>query len=147
MEWKSIKTKPTESYGWFAVATLPINHAGSDATDKGNVDGDNRWRKRFGFTKAWLNNGEWYEPDSIGYRCNNITRYVTHWGYLPEVPELTEPFIHGDERKLNERKNKEQMVKLAGEQWEKDQKANPNPVNPDAYIYGFLAALRFIGLR
>jgi len=147
MEWESITTKPNEGYGWFTVATLPRNHSGSGEKDNIDIEGDNRWRKSFGFSKAWLNNGEWYEPDATGNRCNNITRFVTHWGYLPEVPEITEPFYHPATWRMNERIGGEKMKELAGKQWELDQKTNPHPVNSDAYVYGFIAALRFIGLR
>jgi hypothetical protein len=147
MNWKEVNKMPTETYGWFAVATLPRNHSGSGENDNTDLAGDNSWRKSFGFTKAWLNNGEWYEADSTGYRSNNITRFVTHWDYLPEVPILTESFKHPANWRLNERPNKEQMRELAMKELETDQKTNPNPVNPDAYSYGFIAALRFIGLR
>lgn len=147
MNWKEVNKKPIEAFGWFAVAILPRNHSGSDEKDSSNLDGDNSWRKSFGFTKAWLNNGEWYEADSIGYRSNNITRFVTHWDYLPEVPVLSESFKHSATWKLNEKPNKEQMRELAMKEWENYQKINPNSVNPDAFSYGFMAALRLIGLR
>jgi hypothetical protein len=39
------------------------------------------------------------------------------------------------------------MRELAMKEWENDQKTNPNPVNPDAYCYGFIAALRLIVLQ
>lgn len=147
MNWKEITQMPTKTYGWFAVATLPRNHSGSGEKDNTDLAGDNSWRKSFGFTRAWLNDGEWYEADPTGYRCNNITRFVTHWDYLPEVPVLSEPFNHSANRRLNEKPNKEQMRELAMKGWEKDQKTNPNSVDPDAYSYGFIAALQFIGLR
>jgi hypothetical protein len=147
MNWKEINKMPTEKYGWFAVATLPRNHSGSGEKDSTDLAGDNSWRKSFGFTKAWFNNGEWYEADPIGYRNNNITRFVTHWDYLPEVPMLSESFKHLSNWRLNERPNKEQMRELAIKEWEKEQKINPNPVNSEDYSYGFIAALQFIGLR
>jgi hypothetical protein len=149
MNWKEVNKMPAESYGWFAVAVLPRNHSGSGEKDSTDLAEDNSWRKSFGFTKAWLNNGEWYEPNSHGYGNDNITRLVTHWDYLPEVPILSESFKCSDTRNffLNEKLNKEQMRELAMKEWENDQKTNPNPVNPDAYSYGFIAALRLIGLH
>lgn len=148
MNWKEIKDKPLEQYGWFAVAVLPRNHSGSDMGYKEDLKGDNSWRKSYGFSKAWLNNGEWYEPSHTGSRNNNITRLVTHWDYLPEVPELKEPFYHTGNERFNEKPDKEFFRELAMKHWEEDQKTNPKPVNPEAYNYGFITAVRgFLGLK
>lgn len=146
MNWKQVNNGPIESHGWFAVARLPKNHSGSGEKDNTELSGDNSWRKSFGFTKAWFNNGEWYESDPTGYRCKNITRLVTHWDYLPEVPVLSESFQHSGNPRFNEMPNREQIRELAMRQWEIDQKSNPKSVNPTAYSYGFIAALRLIGV-
>lgn len=148
MNWKEASKMPDKGYGWFAVATLPRNHSGSDEKDSTDLAGDNEWRKSFGFTIAWLNNGEWYEADHTGSRRTvNITRFVTHWDHLPEVPTMTEPFKYPGAARYSERQGKELMQDFAMKSWEEDQKTNPNPVNPYAYSYGFLSALRLIGLR
>lgn len=146
MNWKEVNIKPKEQFGWFAVAILPRNHSGSVEGKNEDLEGDNRWRKKFGFVKAWFNNGEWYEADATGSKTRNITRLVTHWDYLPEVPILTEPFAHTDNWRLNEKQSKEEIMKLAWEQWMDDQKTNPNAVNPHAFTYGFYSAMRFIGI-
>ena len=94
MDWKEIKNGPEEDCGWFAVAIVPNNHSGTTHEDKTDLSGDNSWRESFGFTKAWFNGSRWWEPDPHGNRSKEITERVTHWGYLPAVPELKETFIY-----------------------------------------------------
>lgn len=146
INWKEVKERPRESFGWYSVAVLPVNHSGSGDSNETDLKGDNNWRKSFGYSKAWYNNGEWYEANMHGYRSNNITNLVTHWGNLPEVPDITEPFEHSSGFKFNEKITVEEVTKLSMDRWEEDQKTNPNSVNPTAYSYGFISALRFLGL-
>ncbi len=146
MEWKSISSPPEEQYGWFAVAVLPRNHSGAKDGDKCDLDGDNRWRDSFGFSKAWLNNGRWFEPSSTGGMSNDITELVTHWDYLPKVPILDASFVPTEIGWLDRAKSREDIRLLAYKEWENDQKTNPNTVNPEAFAYGFYMAMRFAGL-
>lgn len=116
------------------VATVPGNHSGSHKENKCDLKSDNEWRKKFGFSKAWLNNGNWYEPDHIGMRCKDITELVTHWGYLPEVPELTEIFTYTDKRIFNQKETNEEWIKIA----QKTHNENDhNEFSFDDYIKGY----------
>ncbi len=146
MDWKEISSPPKEQHGWFAVAVLPRNHSGSQEKDKCDLEGDNGWRKSFGFSKAWFNNGQWFEPSSTGGRSNNVTEIVTHWDYMPEVPVLATSFTPTSIGWLDRAKSKEDIRNIAYREWEFDQKTNPNAVNPEAFAYGFYVAMRFAGL-
>lgn len=143
MNWKEIKIKPKEEFGWFAAAVLPRNHSGSDSEHKTSLEGDNNWRESFGFTKVWLNNGEWYEPNNTGMRSNNITNLVTHWDYLPKVPVLTETFYGGKSPWLNTKLSKEDIKKLAKIEFE-NQRIDGNYQD---FERGFLSVFEFMGLR
>ena len=143
MNWIDIREKPNEKFGWFAVAVLPKNHSGSTHEQKTNLDGDNNWRKSFGFTKAWLNNGEWYEPNTTGMRCNNITNLVTHWSYLPEVPVLEKPFYGGKEPWLSSKMNQEAIKEVAKKEFESLQYKGKYA----DFEKGFLASFEFMGIR
>lgn len=148
MEWNSFKKLPSKGFGWFCVATVPRNHSGSPLKDKCDLKGDNEWREDFGFTKAWLNNGRWYDHGVSNKSTVDITEYVTHWAECPKVPELTESHIQEKEKwNMYDREHRESLMKLAMEQWEKDQKTNPNAVNPHAYSYGFYSAFALMGVR
>lgn len=37
---------------------------------------------------------------------------------------------------------KEELNKLAEKEWEVDQEANPNPINPQAFVYGYKVGFR-----
>ena len=146
MEWKKVEELPKEKYGWFAVAILPSNHSGSGLGDATGLEGDNSWREDFGFSKAWFNNGEWFEANMHGRRSNNITELVTHWGYLPKVPVLTEIFTSSRDYVFDRKLNEEQIRELSMEQWEANQKSNPSIVNPMAFSCGFMSAMRLMGI-
>ena len=143
MNWKELSIKPKEKFGWFAVAVLPLNHSGSEHEMKTNLEGDNDWRKRFGFTKAWLNNGEWYEPDATGFRTRNITNLVTHWDYLPEVPVLEKTFYGGKDDFMSAKMTKKQIKEVAEKEWAKIKEE----VNYKDFEKGFLASFEFMGFR
>ena len=143
MNWKEISIKPENNYGWFAVAVLPRNHSGSDEEQKTDLYGDNDWRESFGFTKAWLNNGEWYEPNNTGIRSNNITNLVTHWDYLPKVPVLTETFYGGKTPWLSPKLSKDDIKELAKKEYEKQKFI----CDYQDFEKGFLAVFEFMGLR
>lgn len=150
MKWYTLDKKPTKGFGWFAVAQLPKNHSGSNSNDKNiDINGDNSWRKSFGFEKAWLNNGRWFAGSVRTKNSVDITPYITHWAELPDVPILTEPFHSENENVLGiyDKDTKEQVEKLAWKLWEEDQKTNPSSVNPHAYVYGFVSALKFLGIE
>jgi len=146
MEWKKVENLPKEKCGWFSVAILPRNHSGSGLGDETKLEGDNLWRKSFGFTKAWFNNGEWFEANMHGHGSNNITELVTHWDYLPNVPILTETFTSSRDYVFDRKLNKEQVRKLSMEQWEANQKSNPSIVNPEAFSCGFMSAMKLMGI-
>lgn len=143
MNWKEIKIKPEEKFGWFAVAVLPRNHSGSNDEQKTDLKGDNSWRESFGFTKAWLNNGAWYEPNNTGNRSNNITNLVTHWDYLPSVPVLTETFFGGKNDWLSPKLSKNDIKEIAKMQFEKQK----TDCSYKDFEKGFLAVFEFMGLR
>lgn len=143
MEWKEIKTMPKEKFGWFAVAVLPRNHSGSEHKGKTDLEGDNNWRNSFGFTKAWLNNSEWYEPNTTGMRTNEITNLVTHWAYLPKVPILTDIFYSKKDPFLSPKMNLEQVIKVAKERY----KENENKISEESFVDGFISCFDFMGIR
>jgi len=148
MEWNSFKKIPPKAFGWYCVATLPRNHSGHPSVKNGSLKGDNEWRQSFGFTKAWLNNGRWFEADISTKRATDITAYVTHWAECPKVPELTETHVQEKESfDLYDKHHKESIIKMAMEQWENDQKTNSEKVNPNAYAYGFYSAFSLLGIR
>lgn len=143
MNWKESNIKPVEKFGWFAVAVLPRNHSGSSDEHKSDLNGDNDWRKSFGFTKAWFNNNEWYEPNTTGMRTNNITNLVTHWSYLPEVPILENAFIGGKEPWLSPKMNQEAIKEVAKQEF----KNLKYKGKYEDFEKGFLASFEFMGIR
>lgn len=146
MDWKKITTNPPINFGWFVVATLPRNHSGSLEKNKTNLEGDNSWRKSFGFSKAWFNNGEWYEPSIVGNKSENISKLVTHWDYLPEVPILNESFLFTDKWTMYEKLNKEELKNLAKKEWGNNQKYFPNQnITLEDFSLGFIKAFEFLG--
>lgn len=142
MEWNDVNIRPKEGYGWFAVAVLPKNHSGSGDDEKCDLKGDNSWRSEFGFSKAWFNNGEWYEADPNGNRTNNITRFVTHWGELPEVPELTKTHVHPNSWRFNERTNDKELKKMAEDRFV----LHYSDCEEHSYKEGFMDAFKILGL-
>ena len=143
MEWKEIKQMPKEKFGWFAVAKLPRNHSGSEHECKTDLEADNRWRESFGFTKAWLNNSEWYEPNSTGMRTDNITNLVTHWDYLPKVPILTDIFYSKKDCFLSSKMNLEEVIKVAKSRYNESDKK----IDEESFIDGFISSFDFMGIR
>lgn len=141
MEFYPVTQLPKKTFGWFGVAVVPRNHSGSDDKDKTvSLETDNSWREKFGFTKAWLNNGEWFEPDPYGSRSRNITRFVTHWCELPKVPILTEIHTHPQNWRLNERMTRDELIELANE-IKKDYKLK------NRFVDGFIAAFHSMGIK
>ena len=141
MNWIKSNELPKRPYGWFAAALVPRNHSETK-------DLDNDWRSSFGFTKAWFNNGRWFESDAHGHGMRDVTDRVTHWAEMPQVPELTDVFESSDNNFLERSRNsREYLTKLAMEQLEEGAKTNPSAVNPHAFVYGFIAAFRLIGIR
>lgn len=142
IDWKEITNPPKEKFGWFVVAVLPLNHSGSEHKNKTNLKGDNDWREKFGFTKAWLNNGEWYEPNTTGMRTNNITHLVTHWDYCPKVPVLNSVFISSKQHPFNSKLSTEQIKTIAKKEFDK------NPIgNYIDFERGFLKTFDFMGIN
>jgi len=88
MNWKEIKTKDDlpKTFGWYAAALNPVNY--DDIKDTPSVM--NSWRKSFGFSKVWYNDStkDFFEPNSHGYGNDLVTKRVTHWDELPDVPDL-----------------------------------------------------------
>ena len=92
IDWIHIKDKKPNKFGWYIAAVLPKNHSGTkvEGFEKCTLEGDNNWRKNYGFTKVWFNNGDFYEPSFHGRRTTKITELVTHWSSVPNVPFLEE---------------------------------------------------------
>jgi len=152
LDWKPFNEPPKEKFGWFAIAVLPRNHAGSIAEldiNNSGLDGDNKWRDKFGFSKGWLNNGEWYDSEPQARGMREVTEYVTHWAYLPKVPTLTE--IHrfnGRTAWLNRRQTRQELLTLGHKIWEEDAATNPKPANPHAFAYGiYCAFVKMFGIK
>jgi hypothetical protein len=154
MNWKSIKEGPHEGWGWFVVATVPKNHSGSreEPVTQADLALDNDWRRSFGFEKAWLNNGRFYTGSMHDNKSVDITEYVTHWDYPPEVPELTEPHQYTSNRcSIYDRDSEEDVRKIALTQIINKRGFiglinNKDYVEPKSFVSGFVAAFKFLGI-
>ena len=142
MDWKEIKNPPKEKFGWFVVAVVPGNHSGAVHGDKTDLAGDNSWREQYGFTKAWLNNGEWYEPNHTGNRSYEITNLVTHWDYPPAVPELTKTHYGGKDSRFYGKPTEEEITKIAEKEF---LKTGLSRFKKKVFIEGFLKSFEFLG--
>lgn|SRR5574343_26931 len=141
MDWISVLEKlPLES-GWYAVAILPNNHSGLD-NDRSRVDinGDNRWRESFGFSKGWFHDGRFYQPDSHRYGSEEITHRATHWAKLPPVPPISEVFT--PPKKYNALKSNT-VEYLAENAFSKSGKEIEDK---ELYMEGFKAAFALMGI-
>jgi hypothetical protein len=148
INWKPVTEQPKKGFGWFAVARLPKNHSGSAESTEVNTEGDNSWRRSFGFSKAWLNNGEWWEADVHAKQSINITGLVTHWAELPEVPELTEPFYSTHKGSwLWSTKNKQEWKEHILKELKKEKKCLSSEFytdNEEDFAKGFMYALAIL---
>lgn len=81
-DWKDFNSLKPGIYGWYVVALAPKNMG--EPKEK-----DNEWRQMYGFEKAWFNmDKDFYIADPHGHGSRKVTELVTHWDYMPRVPEL-----------------------------------------------------------
>lgn len=145
INWIKLDKPPVEEFGWFVVSVVPRNYS---SNNKGIVS-DNEWIKSFGFTKAWLNNGDFWEPSHHEYQSRCITEYVTHYSKCPNTPLLESPHTPFQKKAWNmyDRPSEEKLSELAKTVWENIQKDSGKEINPYAFIKGFISAFAYMGIK
>lgn len=141
--WNTVDKLPKKGFGWYGVAILPVNHSGNEGHENHRVDlaGDNLWRESYGFTKAWLNNGQWFEADMHGYSSREITHLVTHWSMLPKVP-IIETVHNGKEGWLSKPMDLAESCEIS----HKAYLDNNREVDLGSYQSGYMDALMVMGV-